>query len=68
MDTDHDGYVSQDELKAWLKKVEQRYIIQDVERTFDEYKEEFKTDFVTFEQHKSKISEDYDDDEDPEGE
>lgn len=67
MDLDNDGFISEDEMRMWLKSVASKYVDQDVSRTFDEYRNEFKTDYVTFEQHKNKISDDYEEDEDAGG-
>ncbi|CDI98589.1 calumenin [Echinococcus multilocularis] len=47
-----------------LLAVASKYVDQDVSRTFDEYRNEFKTSYVTFEQHKNKISDDYEEEED----
>nr|CDS20243.1 calumenin [Echinococcus granulosus] len=47
-----------------LLAVASKYVDQDVSRTFDEYRNEFKTSYVTFEQHKNKISDDYEEGED----
>lgn len=66
MDVDHDGFISQEELKAWLKKIENRYVADDVDRTYDEYNDESKTGYITFDQHKHKLAEDYADDDDDE--
>uniref|UniRef100_A0A0X3PLL3 Reticulocalbin-3 n=1 Tax=Schistocephalus solidus TaxID=70667 RepID=A0A0X3PLL3_SCHSO len=67
MDTDADGYVTYNELTAWLKKISNKYIDEDVDRTFEEYKSEFKTDQITFAQHKTKLTDDFDDEVDVEG-
>uniref|UniRef100_A0A0R3WAE9 Reticulocalbin-3 n=1 Tax=Taenia asiatica TaxID=60517 RepID=A0A0R3WAE9_TAEAS len=64
MDLDNDGFISEDEMRIWLKGVASKYVDQDVSRTFDEYRNEFKTDYVTFEQHKNKISDDYEEEDD----
>lgn len=62
MDLDKDGYITEEELRKWLKHVASRYVEQDVQRTFDEHVREFKTDYVTFEQHKAKLLDDFDED------
>jgi len=64
MDTDNDKHVSFNELRMWLKYISDRYVLREVEKTFQEYSTESKTDYVTFEQHKKKLVEDFDDDDD----
>lgn len=60
MDLDKDGYISEEELRRWLKHVASRYVEQDVKRTYDEYIREF--DSITFENHKKKLTYDFDED------
>lgn len=67
MDLDKDGYITEEELRKWLKHVASRYVEQDVKRTYDGYVREFKTDYITFEQHKTRLSDDFDEDEDSDG-
>lgn len=67
MDTNKDGYISDDELRNWLKHVASRYVEQDVRRTFDEYTRGTNNDFVTFEQHKQKLSDEFEDDGESDG-
>ncbi|KAK0084302.1 hypothetical protein PV325_007297 [Microctonus aethiopoides] len=37
IDKDHDGFITQDELKDWIKYTQQRYIRDDVERQWKSY-------------------------------
>ncbi|VDD81956.1 unnamed protein product [Mesocestoides corti] len=64
MDLDGDGFICEDEMRKWLKYVETKDVELDANRTFDEYVTDFKTNYVTFEQHQTKLSEGYDEDED----
>ncbi|KAM3176362.1 hypothetical protein ACTXT7_006674 [Hymenolepis weldensis] len=68
MDLDKDGYIMEEELRKWLKHVASRYVEQDVKRTYDGYVREFKTDYITFEQHKTRLSDDFDEDVDSDDE
>ncbi|VDL60351.1 unnamed protein product [Hymenolepis diminuta] len=68
MDLDKDGYITEEELRKWLKHVASRYVEQDVKRTYDGYVREFKTDYITFDQHKTRLSDDFDEDEDSDDE
>lgn len=37
MDEDKDGYVSSDELRAWLRKIQQRLMLTDAKRSWEEH-------------------------------
>lgn len=37
IDADKDGFVTEDELKAWIKKSQRRYIYENVERQWKDF-------------------------------
>ena len=67
MDLDNTGDISEDEMRKWLKGVASKYVDQDVNRTYDEYVKEFKTDYITFDNYKARLTDDYDEEEDTDG-
>ncbi|KAL5503600.1 hypothetical protein EMCRGX_G010573 [Ephydatia muelleri] len=51
VDKDGDGFVTEEELKDWIKHVSQRYIMEDVERHLS-YTDQDKNQEVTWEEYK----------------
>ena len=64
MDLDKSGDISEEEMRKWLKGVASKYVDQDVNRTYNEYVNEFKTDYITFDNYKARLVDDFDEEED----
>lgn len=52
IDTDHDGFVSSDEMKQWIKHAQRRWIYADVDRQWHAH--DLNSDsYVTWEEYKN---------------
>ncbi|XP_034937858.1 calumenin-A [Chelonus insularis] len=55
IDKDNDGFVTQEELKDWIKYTQQRYIRDDVERQWKSYNPDESSNKLTWESYKKMV-------------
>jgi len=64
IDTDSNGFVTEEELEAWIKLVQNNYIVRDTERQWKEYGESIEDDVLSWDSYKSRTYGTSDDDDD----